>query len=89
MAFIFNVVFILFGQILIHMPGLGFAAENDLAFNNLLSLSSRIVIASFVAYVISETANSYFVAKLQIKIIIELIGLPISIRLAKKLKKIE
>jgi uncharacterized integral membrane protein (TIGR00697 family) len=138
-AFVFNIIFVLLGQILIHMPGPDFAAENNAAFNKLFSLSSRIVIISFVAYMISETINSYFVAKLKIlckgdfmglrfvastlvsvtidtvifrifaymneyeisdiiqlilnvlviKIVIELIGLPISIRLAKKLKQIE
>lgn len=139
-AFLFNLVFIAFGQLVIHLPSPAIATDNKY-FNDMLSINIRVIVASFLSYLISEPMNSYVVAKLKksshslskymgirfilstfiasgldsftfatiaftptiglpnsiklgaeiwlVKVIIEVFGLPISIRLAKKLKKIE
>jgi len=137
-AFLFNVVFILYGQIIIHLPSPGYYTQNA-AFNRLFAMSSRIILASTISYLCSEPLNTYILAKLKIqtegrymgfrfvcstsvasgvdslifgmiafygvidgiyllsliitmwflKVLIEVIGLPLSLFLAKKLKKIE
>lgn len=137
-AFIFNIIFLAYGQFLTYLPSPSFAATN-IAFDELLKVNFTIVLASFISYIISETTNSYIVAKTKVKfagqflglrfvmsmiiasgldsiifatiayfgdmsfsalismasliwftkLIIAAIGLPISVRLAKKLKQIE
>jgi uncharacterized integral membrane protein (TIGR00697 family) len=137
-AFLFNIIFICYGQLLTHLPSPSFSKDNVL-FNRLLSINIFIIFGSFTSYIVSEPINSYILAKLKqkyrgkyiairfvlstiissfldslifasiaffriysahdiIKIIIdiwltktviEIIGLPFSIRLAKFLKKSE
>lgn len=137
-AFLFNIIFICYGQLLIHLPSPSFAQDNTL-FNKLLSVNIFIIIGSFSSYIVSEPINSYILAKLKqkyqgryiairfvlstiiasfldsvifasiafgrvytthdivriiidiwiTKTIIEIVGLPFSIRLAKFLKKSE
>lgn len=137
-GFLFNVLFIVYGQLVIHMPSPDFPTNNAM-FDTILATNIRIIIASSISYLISEPFNSFVLAKLKIKmqgrfigirflastivaagvdsfifsliafygvmsntnllylvltmwlikVIIEIIGLPISIRLAKKLKKTE
>lgn len=74
-AFLFNVLFILFGQLVIHLPTPAFASENNAAFDKLLSVNFWIVCGSFASYVISEPLNSYMVAKLKIILKGKYIGL--------------
>lgn len=137
-GFLFNIVFILYGQLVIHMPNPDFPTNNEM-FDTLLAFNFRIIAASIISYLISEPLNSLMMAKLKIKthgrylglrflsstivasgvdsfifsviafyglmsdhnllnliltmwlikVAIEFIGLPISIRLANKLKQIE
>jgi uncharacterized integral membrane protein (TIGR00697 family) len=137
-GFLFNVLFVLYGLLVTHLPSPEFATNNAM-FDEILSFSSRIVLASAVSYFAAEPINSYLMAKMKIKmqgaymglrfvlstviaagldsivftlvafygtlstihlielavtmwfikVMIEIIGLPLSIRLAKKLKKIE
>lgn len=137
-GFLFNIIFIVYGQIVIHMPSPLYPTQNDM-FDSLLSTNVRIILASAVSYFCSEPMNSFVMAKLKIKmqgkymgirfvlstvlasgidsaifgviafygamtnlnlitlilvmwlikVVIEILGLPISIRLAKKLKNIE
>lgn len=137
-GFLFNILFILYGQLVIHMPGPDFASNNEL-FDTLFATNTRIIIASGMSYLAAEPLNSLMMAKLKIrmngrylgirfvistilasgvdsfifgmiafygtmtnhnlfylivtmwfiKILIEIAGLPLSIRLAKKLKKTE
>lgn len=137
-GFLFNVIFILYGQLIIRLPSPDFSTNNQL-FDTLLNLNGRIVLASAISYLISEPTNSYIIAKLKIKmlgrrmglrfvlstfiasgldsvifgfvafyqlmnsnhlielivgmwfvkVIIEILGLPLSVWLAKKLKQIE
>ena len=137
-AFLFNFIFILFGQCIIHLPSPKFAVDNA-AFDRLLSLNMWIVIGSFCSYLVSEPLNSMIVSKLKIyyrgrnmglrfllstiiasgldstiftlisfghiystnnlisliiniwaiKVIVEIIGLSFSVRLAKRIKEKE
>lgn len=137
-GFFFNILFVLYGQAVIHMPSPDFATNNAM-FDELLSVSTRIIIASTISYFMAEPFNSYLMAKMKIKmqgaymglrfvistfiaagidsfiftliafygtmshvhlfelattmwfikVFIEIAGLPLSIRLAKKLKNIE
>lgn len=137
-GFLFNALFILYGQLVIHMPSPDYPTNNQM-FDTLLATNIRIIVASGISYLISEPLNSFVMAKLKIKmhghfigirfisstvvaagmdsfifsiiafygvmsnvnlfyliltmwfikVFIEVIGLPLSIRLAKKLKQIE
>jgi uncharacterized integral membrane protein (TIGR00697 family) len=137
-GFLFNLVFLLYGQLVIHLPNPDFQTNNAM-FDALLDINARIIFASFISYLVSEPLNAYLLAKLKIrmhghhmglrfvlstiiasavdsmlfgsiafyasmshshlialittmwviKVIIEIIGLPISIRLANKLKRLE
>lgn len=137
-GFLFNALFILYGQIVIHMPSPNYPTNNEM-FDTLLTTNFRIILASGISYIISEPLNSFIMAKLKIKmnghylgirfvastivasgtdslffgliafygmmsntnllsliltmwfikVFIEILGLPISIRLAKKLKRFE
>ncbi len=137
-GFLFNALFIVYGQLVIHMPSPDYPTNNQM-FDTLLATNIRIIIASGISYLISEPLNSYVMSKLKIKmqgrflgvrfisstviasgvdsfifsviafygvmsnvnlfyliltmwfikVLIEVAGLPISIRLAKKLKQTE
>ncbi len=137
-GFLFNLLFIFYGQIITHMPSPSYAVHNA-KFDSLFSTNVRIIAASAISYFSSEPLNCFLMAKLKIKtlgkymgirfvlstvlaagvdsmsfsvlafygtisnhnlvrlalmmwfikVIIEIAMLPISIRLAKKLKRIE
>jgi queuosine precursor transporter len=137
-GFMFNAIFIIYGQIVIHLPNPPYPTHNDL-FTTLFTLDRRIILASAFSYLCSEPLNSYILSKLKvktrgkfislrfvvsttvgsgidscifgvaafastmsnynlllliltmwtIKIIIEICGLPLTIKLAKTLKKAE
>ena len=137
-GFLFNMIFLGYGQLVIHLPGPPFHTYNAL-FTKLLSLNTRIIIASIISYFIAEPLNAYIVAKMKmkmqgkkmwlrflsstvvasffdsciftlaaftglfswhamfilaanmwiIKVAVEIIGLPFSTRLARKLKQSE
>lgn len=137
-GFLFNIIFIFYGQIIIHLPNPDYPTNNAL-FDSLLTINTRIIFAFMISYLFSESINSYVIAKSKviahghymamrfilstsvasgidscifsiiaffgvipfnhllklmmtmwlIKIVIELLGLPLSVNLAKKLKKIE
>ena len=137
-GFLFNALFIVYGQIIIHLPSPLYPTDNAM-FDQLLAANARIIIASAISYLCAEPLNSYVMAKLKIKmsgrwigvrfvastflasgfdsaifgviafygvmnnhnlwvlivimwfikVFIEIIGLPISIRLARKFKQKE
>ena len=137
-GFLFNALFILYGQLVIHLPSPNYPTNNAI-FDEMLAINTRIIFASAISYLCAEPTNSFIMAKLKIKmngkfmsvrfitstiaasgmdsiifgtlafynvmnnqnliyliltmwlikVIIEILGLPISIRLAKKLKEIE
>lgn len=138
-GFLFNFIFIVYGQIVTHLPSPVYYAANNKIFDQLFEFNTRIIIASALSYLIAEPFNSFVMARLKIKmdgkyiavrflastvcaeaidstvfstiafyhtltndqlisiiltmwlikVVVELIGLPISVRLAKKLKKLE
>lgn len=137
-GFLFNAVFFVYGQIVIHLPSPAYATNNML-FDKILAANTRMIIGSCVSYLIAEPFNSYIMSKLKIKmqgrflsvrfvsstvvsagidtfifcsvaffgtmsnanllqfilnmwlikIMFEVVGLPISIYLVKKLKQVE
>jgi len=137
-GFFFNAFFILYGQIVIHLPNPPYPSHNDV-FTTLFTLDARIMLASSISYLFSEPLNSYVLAKLKIKtqgrfmparfvgstivssgadsfifgalafygsmsggnllvliltmwgikVVMEICGLPLSLKFAKKLKKAE
>ncbi len=137
-GFLFNLVFILYGQIVIHLPSPHYANLNK-SFDVLLAMNVRIIIASTISYFCAEPLNSFIMAKLKIimqghnmairfvsstlvasgadsfifgvlafygvmsnhnllaliltmwliKIVIEIVSLPFSLKLANKLKQLE
>lgn len=65
-GFLFNALFVLYGQIVIHLPNPPYPTHND-AFTTLFTLDRRILVASAISYLFSEPLNSYVLAKLKIK----------------------
>jgi uncharacterized integral membrane protein (TIGR00697 family) len=138
-GFLFNIIFILYGQIIIHLPSPDYAVSNNLKFDEILSMNIRIIMASAISYLCAEPLNSFIMAKLKmkfaghklalrfiastftasavdsiifgtiafydlmsnehllqlivtmwcLKVVIEIIGLPVSLYLTKKLKEVE
>lgn len=65
-AFLFNLIFIGYGQLLVHLPSPSFATDNA-TFNKLIAVNIYIILGSFSSYIISEPLNSYILAKLKQK----------------------
>ncbi|MGD9152540.1 MAG: queuosine precursor transporter [Gammaproteobacteria bacterium] len=134
----FNLLFMLYGQLVIHLPSPKYPTHNDI-FAQIIAMDSRVVIASVFSYLCSEPLNTYILAKIKIlmrgklmwlrfvsstviasgldscifgtiafygvltnyelfslivtmwliKVVIEIIGLPVSVTLARKLKAAE
>lgn len=66
LGFLFNSIFIMYGQIVIHLPNPPYPTHNDL-FTTIFALDIRIMLASSVSYLCSEPFNSYVLAKLKVK----------------------
>lgn len=62
----FNVLFILFGQLVTHLPSPYFALENNAAFDKLFVVNIWIVCGSFASFVVSEPLNAYLISKLKL-----------------------
>ncbi len=138
-GFLFNLVFVLYGQLVVHLPSPDYAKAVNANFDTLLGFNTRIILASTLSYFCAEPLNSYLMAKLKlktngkymsvrfvfstfiasffdsfifgslafggtmpnsdlisfnatmwlIKVAIEILGLPVSMYLAKRLKKYE
>lgn len=73
-GFLFNALFICYGQIVIHLPSPNYPTNNAL-FDQILSLNYRIIIASAISYFCSEPLNSLTIAKLKIKMRGRLVGI--------------
>lgn len=65
-ALFFNSLFLIFGQIVTHLPAPSFAIENNAAFDKLLTANLWIICGSFISYLVAEPLNSYVIAKLKI-----------------------
>ncbi|MDO8954322.1 MAG: queuosine precursor transporter [Gammaproteobacteria bacterium] len=66
LGFIFNVVFLLYGQLVIHLPSPAFANHNA-EFDQLVQMDLRVVIGSFCSYLIAEPINSWMIARLKLR----------------------
>ncbi|MDF1795030.1 MAG: queuosine precursor transporter [Coxiellaceae bacterium] len=73
-GFLFNIVFIIYGQAVIHMPNPGYQTHN-LEFDSILTINSRIIFASILSYFCSEPLNSIIMAKLKVKLNGKYIGI--------------
>lgn len=65
-GFLFNIVFILYGQLIIHLPSPSY--YDTAAFDQILTTNFRIILASIVSYLCAEPLNSMLMAKLKIKL---------------------
>lgn len=65
-GFFFNLLFIVYGYAVTHMPSPSYAVNNGI-FDLILTTNFWIIFASFSSYVVSEPINSFIVAKLKIK----------------------
>ena len=65
-GFLFNVLLIIYGQVVIYMPSPDYPTNNAL-FNALLATNIKFFFASSISYLCSEPLNSYLIAKLKIK----------------------
>lgn len=73
-GFLFNAIYILYGQIIIHMPSPSYKTNNQI-FDSLLAVDARIIFASCMSYLCSEPLNSFLMAKIKIKMNGRLVGL--------------
>jgi queuosine precursor transporter len=65
-GFLFNLFFVLYGQLIIHLPSPDYATNNYM-FNQVLAISGRVIAASLISYLCSEPLNAFILAKLKIK----------------------
>lgn len=65
-GFLFNILFLLYGQLIIHLPDPPFNNNNSY-FAIILATNSRIIVASLISYILSEPLNSYLMAKLKLR----------------------
>lgn len=61
---LFNLLFIIYGQIVIHLPGPNTYSMNHV-FDKLFAFNIRIIIASVITYFISEITNAYLTSSLK------------------------
>lgn len=65
-GFLFNAFYIIYGQLVVHMPSPDYQTNNAL-FDSLVSINARIIFASGISYLCSEPLNSYVMAKSKIQ----------------------
>lgn len=65
-GFIFNVIFIIYSQIVIHLPNPAYPTNNAI-FDNLLTTNMRIIVASSISYFCAEPLNAFISAKLKVR----------------------
>ena len=66
-GFLFNLIFILYGQIVIHLPSPDYALISNNKFDEIQSMNIRVIIASAISYLCAEPFNSLLMAKLKIR----------------------
>lgn len=74
LGLLYNFIFILYGQLITHLPSPNFPTHNAL-FDELIRINTRIILASAISYLCSEPLNSLILAKLKIKTQGRLMGL--------------
>ncbi len=65
-GFLFNFIFIVYGQLIVNLPSPDYAIINNQNFDSMIDLSMRIIIASTISYLFAEPLNSYIMAQLKI-----------------------
>ncbi len=65
-GFLFNLLFIVYGQLVIHLPSPEYAITNNKHFDVLMGMNIRIICASTLSYLCSEPLNAFVMAKLKI-----------------------
>ncbi len=65
-GFLFNLVFFLYGQTVVHMPSPDYPTNNEM-FDTLHTTNLKVILASSLSYLASEPLNSFVMAKLKIK----------------------
>lgn len=66
-GFLFNLIFIIYGQIIVHLPSPSYAITINNNFDTLLGFNIRIILASTFSYFCAEPLNSYLMARLKLK----------------------
>ncbi len=64
---LFNMIFILYGQIVIHLPSPQNALLDNQAFDAMIALNTRIIMASIISYLCAEPLNALTMAKLKLR----------------------
>ncbi len=64
-GFLFNVLFLIYGLIVTHLPSPSFATQNA-NFDSLFVADTRVIIASVASYFCAEPLNSYIMSKMKI-----------------------
>jgi len=65
LGYLLNLIFLAYGQLIVHLPGPADATQN-LAFDTVLKANGWVMLASFCSYIIAEPLNALFLAKLKI-----------------------
>ncbi|MCK4609503.1 MAG: queuosine precursor transporter [Gammaproteobacteria bacterium] len=64
-SLLFNLIFIAYGQLIIHLPGPNSYSFNPI-FDKLFAFNIRIIIASVLTYFVSEILNAYLTSRLKV-----------------------
>lgn len=72
---LFNLIILLYGQLVIHMPGPDTSQYYNELFDILLQANNRAILAGLISYFTSETLNSFVMAKLKVELQGRFIGL--------------
>ena len=67
MAFALNLIFLIYGIVITHLPSPDFAMETNRAFDRIIQMNLWIILASVVSYFCGEPLNALLVAKLKIR----------------------
>jgi len=66
-GFLFNFFYIGYGYVITLFPSPAYSVVYNAAFDEMMALNTRVIIASTLTYMVSEPLNSYIMAKMKIK----------------------
>lgn len=66
LAFFFNLIFILYGQIIIHIPSPTHDQNLSHHFDTLMCFNVRVVFASLLSFLVSELSNSMLLSRIKV-----------------------
>jgi len=73
-GFFFNLIYLLYGQIITHLPSPEYYAQSRV-FDEIISVNVRIIFASMLTYFVAESLNILILAKLKVRLKGKLMGL--------------